>query len=205
MSPDMPPAVPQDIEATLALLSRARSGDDVARDDLFRRFQPALLRFLHGRLPTSARGVMDTHDVAQEACVRVFRSLDRFDHRGVGSFWGYLRRVAINVVRDLPKTPGKLSLARPLPDESWRQPQAAGHGPAQKALHNEQLEAFERALGTLSEERRQAVLMRVELDLDYRFIATECGMTSPDAARMAITRALQHIAVEMSRDGERRD
>ena len=189
------------IEATFDLLSRVRAGDDIAREDLFRRYQPALQRFLHGRLPSQARGVLDTQDVVQEACVRVFRSLDRFDHRGVGSFWAYLRQVAMNLVRDLPKTPGKLSLASPMPDESWAQPASDGPSPGTSALRREELEGFERALATLPEDKRNAVLMRVELDLDYRLIAEECGFPSPDAARMAISRSLEQIAREMSHGG----
>ncbi len=189
---------PEDILATSDLLARVRRGDDAARDDLFLRFRVPLERFLHGRLPSAARGVMDTQDVTQEVCVKVFRSLDRFEHRGIGSFWAYLRQAAMNTIRDLPKTPGKLSQAAALPEASRYHPAQRGPSPDRALLQQEDLLAFERALETLPERQRHAVLMRLELDLDYKWIASECGFPSPDAARMAVSRGLELVAKEMS-------
>lgn len=187
-----------DILATSDLLSRVRRGDEAARDDLFRRFRVPLERFLHGRLPSAARGVMDTQDI----CVKVFRSLDRFEHRGIGSFWAYLRQAAMNTIRDLPKTPGKLSNADALPEASRYHPAQEGPSPDRSALQQEDLAQFERAIATLPERQRHAVLMRLELDLDYKWIAAECGFPSPDAARMSVSRGLELVAKEMSRGRE---
>src|SRR5690606_9025415 len=138
-----------------------------------------------------------------EVCIKIFRSLERFDHRGIGSFWAYVRHAAQNWVRDLAKTPGKLRQAVSLPEETHAQPAGRAPSPLAEALTGEDLAAFEAAVETLEEKPRLALLMRLELDLDYKVIAADCGYPSPDAARMAVTRALERVALEMSRDGAR--
>lgn len=194
-----PPQPTLDVAATATILARIRSGDEVARDDLFRRFEAPLLRFLHGRLPPAARGVLDSHDAAQEICLKVFRSLDSFEHRGVGAFWAFLRSAALNYVRDLSRTPGKLSHASPLMDASAAPPVAAT-APLDRVIRGEDFDSFERSVAVLDERTRGALLMRFELDAEYSAIAEEFGYASSDAARMAVTRAIERVAAEMARE-----
>lgn len=189
-----------DVAATADLLGRIRGGDAAARDELFLRFEKPLLRFLHGRLPPAAAGVLATEDAAQEICAKVFRSLDRFEHRGVGAFWAYLRGSAQNYLRDLSRTPGKMRQAETWVGDSRSQPAAASLGPMDKLVKSEDLAAFEKGLLTLDERTRNALLLRFELDVEYAEIASECGYASADAARMAVTRAITKVAEEMARD-----
>lgn len=49
----------------------------------------------------------------------------------------------------------------------------------------------------LSEEQRQLLHMRIELDLGYEEFATVMGRPSVDATRMAIQRALHKLAYTM--------
>jgi DNA-directed RNA polymerase specialized sigma24 family protein len=67
------------------------------------------------------------------------------------------------------------------------------------------LELFENALRFLSERSREALLMRLGLDLDYSSIAAECGFPSADAARKAVDRAKRRVATEMLRAGFARE
>ena len=48
-------------EPTLTLLQRLRAGDAAARERLVARYLPRLTRWAHGRLPTGARDLSDTH------------------------------------------------------------------------------------------------------------------------------------------------
>ena len=43
--------------------------------------------------------------------------------------------------------------------------------------------------------------MRMELHLPYETIAAECNFSTPDAARMAVNRALARLVERMSHDG----
>jgi RNA polymerase sigma-70 factor, ECF subfamily len=189
-----------DVAATAAILGRIRAGDPAAREDLFKRFEAPLLRFLHGRLPPLARGMFDTHDAAQEVCMKVFRTLGSFEPRGVGAFWAYLRNAALNFVRDLTRTPGKWSPGESLGAESRVDYAALSNAPLSKVIQTEDLAAFERSIAVLDERARTALLMRFELDAEYADIAQECGFASPDAARMAVSRAIEKIAAEMARE-----
>ena len=60
-------------------------------------------------------------------------------------------------------------------------------------VRKEELARFDEALVDLDERPRNALLMRLELDLDYATIAGECGYPTPDAARMAVTRVLEQV------------
>jgi len=62
--------------------------------------------------------------------------------------------------------------------------------------------SYERAFACLEEQEREAIVARLELGLTYGEIAQSLGKPSPDAARMAVGRALVRLAREMGR-GER--
>jgi DNA-directed RNA polymerase specialized sigma24 family protein len=56
---------------------------------------------------------------------------------------------------------------------------------------------YEEALSRLSEEARGAVICRVEERMSYAAVAKALGKPSPDAARMAVARALVQLARTM--------
>lgn len=186
---------------TADILAQARAGSAQAREDLFRRYHAKLARFLHMRLPSSARGMLDTDDIVQEVYASALSTLDRFEYRGIGSFWAYLRRIGINHLRQIARRPSNDGRMEPALDASAPDPAAPDSGPISKLMKKEQLEAFEKALERISEAGRDALLMRLELDLGYEAIAAECGFPSADAARMAVCRAMGRVAEEMSRGG----
>ena len=71
--------------------------------------------------------------------------------------------------------------------------------PLESAIGREGIENYERALATLREEEREAVVARIELGCSYGEIALMLDKPSPDAARMAVGRALARLAQEMGR------
>ena len=48
-------------------------------------------------------------------------------------------------------------------------------------------------------EEREAIVARVEMDSSYEAVAQALGKRTPDAARMAVSRALLRLAEEMNR------
>jgi len=44
--------------------------------------------------------MMDTGDVVQEVLIRALNNVDRFDNRGAGALFGYLRQAILNRLRD---------------------------------------------------------------------------------------------------------
>src|SRR5678815_5286410 len=89
-----------DTLGSVDLIVRAQSGDEAALNDLCARYLPRLQRWAHGRLPASARGALDTHDLVQETLTNVVQRLDKFEPRHEGAFQGYVRQALLNRIRD---------------------------------------------------------------------------------------------------------
>ncbi|MBK7878242.1 MAG: sigma-70 family RNA polymerase sigma factor [Planctomycetes bacterium] len=183
-------------------MAAAREGKEQARDELFARFRAPLVAFLHARLPWSTRGLLDTDDLVQEALANAFAALPRFEDRGTGAFWRFLRQIGLNQVRQAIRSQNAAKRGTPeVLDETHRfsAPSAKGPGPLELLLAVEEFEAFESALAGLPERTRTALLLRFEVDLEYSEIAVECGFSTADAARVAIQRAIADVAKELAR------
>ena len=87
-------------EPTIELVVRAQRGDRGAVEALLQRSLPSLKRWAHGRLPSAARGYLDTGDIVQESALHALRRLDMFEPRHVGAMQAYLRQSVINRIRD---------------------------------------------------------------------------------------------------------
>lgn len=183
---------------TKELLRRVRDGDRAAVDVLLARYLPRLRRFASGRLPARARALVDTEDMIQETLIRACSRLPAFDPRGEGALLAYLRQAVRNRIADelrkTARTPETEEVADDLPAEQ--------ESPLEATIGKEALASYERALDSLSETDREMVIARVEMGMDYASIATAVGKASPDAARMAVSRALLRLAQEMRRAGE---
>ena len=182
-------------ESTQDLLDLARHGDQPALTRLYERYRIPLLRWARGRLPSSARDLRDTSDLVQEAMLQTFRRLDEFEHRGPGALGGYLREAVLNRVRDEIRRAGRRPGVVPL------DPSAADSSPSplEAAVGSEALARYDAALARLPVAEREVIVARVEMGCDYASIADMFSKPSADAARMAVSRALVHLAEEMHR------
>jgi RNA polymerase sigma-70 factor, ECF subfamily len=180
---------------TLQLLQRARAGDRSAVEALMARYLPRLQRWARGRMPIWGRDVADTDDIVQEAMLRTFARLDDFEPRREGALQAYLRQAILNRIRDelrraAIRTPS-IELDPDSPD--------LGASPFEHAVGAEMAERYEAAMALLSEDDREAIVARVELGGTYEEVAAALGKPSPDAARMAVGRALVRLAQGMGR------
>lgn len=178
------------LESTLDLVDRSRSGDAAARNRLIQRYLPLLTRWAHGRLPHSARDLSETADLVQVTLLRAFQNLPAFDVQGPGAFFGYLRHIMTNLLRDEMRRVGRRPLMAEL-DEHLEEPQAS---PLANSITVETLRAYEMALAQLAQDQRELVVMRVEMGLGHEDIAQLTGSPSPNAARMRVARALADLA-----------
>jgi RNA polymerase sigma-70 factor, ECF subfamily len=183
-----------DMESSFELIRRAQEGDDDALNSLLERYLPRLRRWATGRLPAYARDLGDTNDLIQEAAIGTFRNFPRFQQRGEGGLHAYLRTAVVNRIHDEVRRAGR----RPPLDEISTALPTAQTSPLEHAIGQEALGRYERALAQLGEVEREAVIARIELGFSYEEIATLVGKPSPDAARVAISRALDKLARLMS-------
>lgn len=180
--------------SSLKLFRQAQEGDRAALSALFARQIPALRRWATGRLPRWARQLGDTADVVQEALARTFRRIDRFEYQRHEALQSYLRRAVTNQIRDEMRRVRRHPAEEPIgEDHEDTQP-----SPLDETMGQSVADAYRRALQTLRPEEREAVVARLELGYSYAQIAMMLGKSSPDAARMMVSRALAAVADEMA-------
>jgi RNA polymerase sigma-70 factor (ECF subfamily) len=183
------------LDATVDLLALARGGDTTALDRLFERYLPDLRRWTSGRLPRWARDLAETQDLVQDTLLQVFRKIDGFEYRGEGAFQAYLRQAVMNRLRNEIRRADR----RPAHEDADDALEDAGTSPVEAAIGTETLERYELALQRLTEPEREAIISRVELGMSYPELAEALAKPSPNAARMAVARALLRLADEMRR------
>jgi RNA polymerase sigma-70 factor, ECF subfamily len=183
--------------STVELLERARQGDQVALDRLFARHAAPLRRWASGRLPRWARDLTDTDDLVQEALVQTFRRIDRFEPRGTGALFGYLRQAVLNRIADELRRKGRRPDAKGLDGSEID----GGVSPLEHAIGRQMTERYERALARLSPQDQELIVARVEMGCKYEELAESLGKPTKEAARKAAKRALVRLAEEMARDG----
>jgi RNA polymerase sigma factor (sigma-70 family) len=190
--PETPDATPA-AEVTVDLLARAKVGERDALEALMARSLPPLRRWAHGRLPAFARGALDTCDVVQDAVSRALRKLDGFESRHQGALQAYLRQAVMNRIRDVIRARRRRPDHVEAPDELL----AEETSPLDRLIGAEQLAQYDEALLRLRPIDREAIVGRLELHYSYQELAVLLDKPSPDAARVAVTRALARLVDEI--------
>jgi RNA polymerase sigma-70 factor (ECF subfamily) len=182
--------------STGGLVVCARQGDPRALSQLFDRYLPRLRRWASGRLPRWARDISDTVDLVQDAILNTLRRFDRFEPRGHGTLEAYLRKAVLNNVylecRRAAGRPNRLELDAETPDEDSR-------GPIDRLIGEDAAHRYVEALHRLSPTDQQIIVARLRMQCTYEQLAMLLGRSTPDAARVALKRALGRLTAEMKR------
>lgn len=186
--------------SSLQLVVRAKGGDELARNEICRRYLPRLRRWAHGRLPKHVDGVLSTEDIVQETLLKVINGLNRFEPSHDGSFQAYLSQALRNRIFDERRKAGR----RPVADELDVTHPATSPSPLEETIGRENLERYEAALERLGPLDRGAVTMRLEWGFSYAEIARDLSLPSSGAATMRVKRAVVRLAEDMSH-GRRSD
>lgn len=184
-TPDAP-----DCDSTLDVLARARTGDGEAARVLIERTVGPLRRWARGKLPHYARGGANTEDVVQDAVVRALARVDHFEHRSVDGMQAYLRESVRNRIRDEVRRVTRRGVAQELPEVLHDH----GYSPLEELIRKERSDRYLAALRTLKPNERMAIIFRLEHNRSFDEIAQKLGKATPDAARMAVTRAVKRLA-----------
>lgn len=175
------------------LLVRARRGDASALAALFQGQLLRLRRWARGRLPAWARAAADTSDFVQDAILRTLARLDLFQPGSRRALAAYLRAAVRNRIADEHRRAARWVCG----DASETLPSPA-RTPLDHAIDAETRRRYLAALATLSRRDRQLVVAHLELDYSHAQLACMIGR-SPNAARMALTRAMARLAERMAR------
>ncbi|MDJ0652607.1 MAG: sigma-70 family RNA polymerase sigma factor [Xanthomonadales bacterium] len=182
-----------DLTTTTQLLRDISGGDAAAREALIARYLPRLTRWAHGRLPRRGRDLAETDDLVQITLLRALNRLDEFESRRPGAFLAYLRTILMNALRDEIRRGDRKPLDLSISVSGLQ----ADSSVVENVVGREVLDAYEEALSKMTEEKRLAVMMRLEFDMSYQDIADELERPSADATRMMIVRALGELAEAM--------
>jgi len=142
------------------LVARCRQGSREAFGELVRRYQGLAVGIAY----RMSGEVMLAEDVAQEAFLRAWQRLSGFEHRGEGSFRGWLCRIVTNLTLDRlrqvrPTVPlDKVALTR-------------GEAPDELHVRREKARLVREAVLRLPEGCRAALILREYEQLSYREIA----------------------------------
>ncbi|HKE84197.1 MAG TPA: sigma-70 family RNA polymerase sigma factor [Vicinamibacterales bacterium] len=184
---------PLDPETTIELLQLAKAGDGEALERLLERCLPPLQRWAHGRLPPNSRGMLETADIVQDAVMSAMRHLGTFEPRHQGALQAYLRRAVLNRIRDIIRRTKRRPQQTELPDDLKDE----ATSPLDELIGEENAALYDEALERLDDAEQEAIIGRLEMGYSYQDLAIVLAKPSADAARMAVTRALKHLAKEM--------
>lgn len=152
------------------LVERARGGDARAYGELVERHQARVYATLRKITGDSDLAM----DLTQDAFIRAWERLDRFEERSAFSTWLY--RIAVRLAydaleRERRTTPGGLD--RDVPDPA--------PGPDRHAERRADAEELERRIAELPDVQRAVVVLRTYEELPYREIAEILGTTETSA------------------------
>lgn len=198
-------------EADALLVARVKQGDARAFELLVVKYQRRIERLI-GRM---VRDVDLVADIAQETFIRAYRALPQF--RGESAFYTWLYRIAVNTAKkslmELKRDPLITESARLGRDEDGEETSrlenelSDGETPDAVLASRQVAAAVNAAIEDLSEDLRQAILLREIEGLSYEEIAAV--MNCPiGTVRSRIFRAREAIAERLrplldTRRGER--
>ncbi len=182
------------------LAANARRGDRDAFASLVALHQ----RKTYGLALHMLRSPEDAADAVQEAFMRCYASLDRFDQKQ--SFGGWLYRIAYNHCLDVlrqkkraPRVDGDSSSSDAIVDAF----PDTGPGVEELVERSESTEQLRAAMDSLSEEHRQILILRYTVDLPYDQMALITGL-SESTVTMRLYHAKRALRARLKDLGEER-
>ncbi|HYC81207.1 MAG TPA: RNA polymerase sigma factor [Solirubrobacterales bacterium] len=167
-------------------------------DRAFEAFYKEHLRDVYSYAYYRVRDHHDAEDLTEQTFLQAYRHFDRARRESDGRpLRPWLIRIAhnlaLNYYRDRSRRP-----QTPLENAD---PIAARHDTEAIAEGREELRAVMANLDHLSEDRREALIMRFALGMDNREIARALGRTD-GATKVLIHRAIKQLQEEMEGDGD---
>jgi RNA polymerase sigma-70 factor (ECF subfamily) len=182
-----PPSADPEPDETF-LLARARQGDLAAFETVVGRYQ----RRVYGVALRIVRAHDVADDVAQEAFVRSWRSLDRFE---LGRPFGpWVCRIAANLAVNHVRSPRAREEGLP---EGHAETPSADPGPLGAVLDAEARRVLDEAVAELGPEQRAVFVLRTVEEMSYEEIAGALGI-SPGTVMSRLFRARERLATALA-------
>jgi RNA polymerase sigma factor (sigma-70 family) len=188
--------------ADAELVAAVRAGDDSAFEELYRRYQPLIARFVCGMLHDAAR----CEDVAQEAFLSALRRMRATDAEINFKPWIY--QIARNAAIDSYRRNSHAVEVSMDADDGLRasdRHRLVGHdgSPDAALVTKERMDHLQGAFDELSDVHAQVLVMRELEGMSYREIGQRLDLTRP-AVESALFRARRRLESEYAELSEGR-
>ena len=154
-------------ESAREFVARLKAGDEKAFEELVEEYRERVYR-VAWRILRDDEGA---EDAAQEAFIKVFRNIGRFEGRS--SLYTWIYRITVNIALNKLKR-DKFRGMLPLGDMIKRDPRPYAD-PERAALGGEVAERIEEAVKTLPEKQRAVFTLRFYEELSHKEIAEIVG------------------------------
>jgi len=195
------------------LMLDVKAGDDASFDFLLVKYRSPLVNFLYRMV----RDTATAEDLAQEVFLRVYRARKQYTPSAKFTTWLFriATNVALNSVRDNRYQKMEVSLDAPVSSEEESAPREL---PAREMridehlLERDRVTFIQRAIASLPEKQRAAVLLHKYEEMDYAEIAKIMNCTEA-ALKSLLFRAYENLRLQLAplvtqpapqRAGERR-
>ena len=180
------------------LMLDVKSGDDTSFELLLRKYRTPLVNFLYRLVRDSAAA----EDLAQEVFLRVYRARGQYMPTAKFTTWMFriATNLAFNALRDGRHRQLEISVDRSADEES-EQPglEVADRQPTIEVelIRRDRAAVIRRAVESLPEKQRAAVLLHKYQEMDYDEIARILGC-SESALKSLLFRAYETLRVELA-------
>ena len=188
-------AAPDADDRLASLVPLAQEGDQRALTEIIKIVHPTVLRYARARI--SGGRTPTAEDVAQEICLAVATSVNKYEDKGK-PFMAFVYGIAFNKVTDAHRS---LSRDKSSPTDEVPDQEFHGSTPEDAAMVEVGSNRVRALLDLLSEKAREIVILRIFVGLSAEETAEITGSTA-GAVRVAQHRALATMrkAVEEERE-----
>lgn len=182
-------------ESDVALMLRLADGEDLALNELISRWRERVASFLLRMVHDHATAM----DLTQETFVRLYTSRKRY--QATAAFSTYLFHIAANLARSHARW-RKRHPTVPMEDDDGdlrHDPADRGLSPDDAAELHEKTASVNRAIASLPEELREALLLFTVEGMSQSEVAQALGC-SPKAVEVRVYRARQSLREALSRE-----
>lgn len=176
-------------------LVRALKGDDLAFSQLVEHYQKPVYNLCYRMLGNAG----DAEDAAQEAFLRAYKSLNRYDPKRPFITW--LLSIASHYCIDQLRKRRFTSFSMDDEDYAWLEPPSPEPGPEASLSISEKQQQVQALLENLSPKDKSAVVMRYWYNYSYEEIAEALSLTV-SAVKSRLHRARKDLADGWLEQGE---
>jgi RNA polymerase sigma-70 factor (ECF subfamily) len=179
------------------LMLDVKAGDEASFDFLLQKYRSPLVNFLHRMV----RDTATAEDLAQEVFLRVYRARKQYTPSAKFTTWLFriATNLALNSLRDTRYQKMAVSLDGPADGDEGIPMELAAREPRidQRLIERDRTDVIRRAVWSLPEKQRAAVLLHKYEEMDYAEIARilEC---SESALKSLLFRAYESLRTELA-------